>query len=130
VSEFKIKIKGFQTEMRKRIKELEPAVQEYERLAEIMEIIEYAVQERDELRAKLSQKTGSKRNVDRWATALDFDEIVKAQDLADEFSKSPSWARNHLNRLTDLDVLEKWGKGEWRRKPERSGEAKLHVITA
>jgi hypothetical protein len=127
VSDF---IKKFQEEAMTRRQELAPAVDEYERLMEIMEIIEFAIQQRDELLAKLNTKAGSKRNVDLWATTLDFDEIVKAGDLADEFNKSPSWARNHLIRLTDDGVLEKWGKGQWRRKPDRSGEAKLRVVTA
>jgi hypothetical protein len=127
VSDF---IKKFQEEALTRRQELAPAVDEYERLMEIMEIIEFAIQQRDELLAKLNTKAGSKRNVDRWATTLDFDEIVKAGDLADEFNKSRSWGQNHLNRLVNEGVLEKWGKGQWRRKPERTGEAKLHVLTA
>jgi hypothetical protein len=115
-----------------RMKELEPQVGEAHWLQEQLLIVNYAIQMRDDLLAiikRLERPAATKVNVDKWANSLDLDYPVRASDLAAEFGKYDSWARNHLNRLVDLGIMEKWGKGQYRRKPDRAGEARLHLIT-
>lgn len=96
-----------------------------------LEILNFAIEQRDELLTKLAavKPAATRVNVDKWAKGLDFDYIVKAADLAAHFGKYDTWGRNHLNRLVDAGVMEKWGRGQYRRKPDRSGEATLHLVT-
>lgn len=115
-----------------RMKELEPQVGEARWLQEQLTIVNYAIQMRADLLAiieGMKRPAPTKTNVNKWAERLELDLIVRASDLADEFNKYDSWARNHLNRLVDAGVLEKWGKGQYRRKPDRAGEAKIHLVT-
>ena len=111
--------------------EIGPKVGEAKCLQEMLEIVEFAIDEREILRRKLEQvrPAATKANVDKWARNLPHDEIVKAADLAAQFNKYDTWARNHLNRLVDAGLMEKWGRGQYRRKPERTGEARLKVVT-
>jgi hypothetical protein len=118
--------------VRGRMKELEPQVGEARWLQEQLVIVNYAIQMRAdliEIIKRLERPAATKKNVNKWAEALELDVIVRAGDLAAEFSKYDSWARNHLNRLVDAGVLEKWGKGQYRRKPDRAGTAKIHLVT-
>jgi hypothetical protein len=129
VNELAERIKKLRFDINTRMMELAPLVDEADRLKETLEIVEFAIGQRDELNARLTVKTATRRNVDRWASTLDFDEVVRTSDLADEFNKYAGWGRNHLVRLENEGVLEKWGKGQWRRKPERTGTATLKVVT-
>lgn len=117
--------------VRSRMAELEPQVGEAVWLQRELVIVEYAINMRDELQAKLDavKPAATRANVDTWAKSLDLDYIVKAADLAAVFGKYDTWARNHLNRLVEAGIMEKWGKGQYRRKPDRKGTAKLHVVS-
>ncbi len=120
-------------EIRDRLGELLPLVAEYEILSAQLEIIEAANKKIAKLEAALERAqrpAATKANVDEWARKLDPDEIVSAADLSEHFGKYATWGRNHLTRLTDAKVLEKWGRGRWRKVPIRTGEAKLHVVSA
>lgn len=114
-----------------RMVEIGPQVGEAKCLQETLEILDRAIEGRDKLLAKIAEikPAATKANVNTWAKTLDPDLIVRAADLAAEFGKYDTWARNHLNRLVDAGLMEKWGKGQYRRKPVRTGEARLHVVT-
>jgi len=116
-----------------RLAELEPAVNEYLILVEKQEIIEAAFKEIERLKKKLAEvqrPPATKTNVNKWARALDPDEIVRAADLAAEFDQSRVWAERNLRRMVEEKIMEKWGRGQFRLVPDRAGEAKLHVVTA
>jgi hypothetical protein len=119
-------------EIADRLQNLFPAVMEYRILEAQLEIIEAADKKIAKLEAKvkeLQRPAATKFNVDKWAKALPPDEIVRAADLAATFGKYDSWARNHLNRLVDAGIMEKWGKGQYRQKPDRAGTATLRVVS-
>jgi len=120
-------------EIQARLIELMPQMAEYEILQAQLEIIEAADKKIAALQVqvdKLKRPAATLANVNKWAEALPPDEIVRAGDLAAEFGKHQTWARNHLNRLVKVGVLEKWGKGGYRPVPDRTGSATLHVVTA
>jgi hypothetical protein len=120
------------TIVRGRMKDLEPQVGEARWLQEQLAIVNYAIGVRDDLLAqieRLSRPPATRENIDRWGNNLEADLIVRADDLAEYFDKTATWARNHLNRMVKEGILEKWGKGQFRRKPDRAGEARLHLVT-
>jgi hypothetical protein len=118
--------------VKSRMKELEPQVGEAKCLQEMLDIIDKAIEERDLLRKQLSEArrpAATRKNVDAWAQTLELDYVVKPGDLAEHFGKSYTWGRNHLNRLVSTGALEKWGRGQYRRKPVRTGNARIHLVT-
>jgi|tagenome__1003787_1003787.scaffolds.fasta_scaffold20138265_2 hypothetical protein len=117
--------------VQERMVSLEPQVGEAKWLERELEILDFAIEQRDHLLAELEKlrRPPTKENVNRWARMLEADEEVRASDLADAFFKQESWARIHLRRLEAEGTLEKWGRGMWRLKPVRTGEATLHLVT-
>lgn len=118
-------VQDLRAKMRARMKELEPVIKEHDDLMEKLDIVEFALAT---IKA-LSRPAATSTNVVKWAESLHPDEIVRASEMSEAFGKSRSWGQLQLNKLVDKGVMEKWGKGQWRRKPDRAGEAHLRVVT-
>lgn len=111
--------------MRERMEELQPVLEEWERLNELNEIVEYALNEI----ARLNRPIADAAHVEAWLKRQGADEIIRARDLMEEFKRGNAWARAYLDRFTREGLIEKWGRGQWRLAPVRTGEARLRVMT-
>lgn len=114
-----------------RMAELEPQVGEALWLKRELEIVEYAIEQRDRLQAQIDKlrPPATRENIEAWVKEKDPDDIFRAADLATHFGKSHGWTRAHLKRMLDDDIIERWGLMFYRRKPKRTGTASLHVVT-
>lgn len=116
-----------------RMKEIEWAIVEYERAMEINEILkasQKAIADASKAKRPVQRAHDKRKVIVRRLSTLEYDELVSASILVNEFSVSNSYARYILNRLEKDGTLEKWGRGKWRRKPDRTGKASLRVLTA
>lgn len=125
-------VAALRDKMRKRMKELEPAIKEYEELSAQDDIITYAKVRISELQAKLDKarpRAATPTDIIGWAKNLEPDQIVRSVDLSDEFGRSPQWGRYHMKQLVEEGVMEEWGKARFRRVPDKTGTARLKVVT-
>lgn len=121
-------------QVQERLRVLGPHVGEAECLQKQLEIVEYAIKQRDTLLAQIEEvkkqrPVADKKNFRAWLKSIEPDEIIGAKDVVARFGTSPAWARNQLKTAEKDHILEKWGRGCYRLRPTRTGQARLHVVS-
>lgn len=131
--EISVQAAKIQKAMHLRMDEIRPVLSEYEQLVEKMEIVEYAISERDKLRKQIKElrrPAGTYNDVKAWLASKDATDSFRPRDLSLEFGKNHAWGGSMTRRLLAEGLVEKWGRGLYRKPPVKTGEAMLRVVTA
>ena len=108
--------------IRARMAELEPTMREYRHEMEKLEILDAWEQERN-------SKAPIRGDVLRWIKSHEAGDPFRVQGMADEFGQNYGWAYRWCTRLERSGMLERFGKAQFRRPLNRTGEATLRVLT-
>jgi hypothetical protein len=107
-------------DMQGRMTELRPALVEFACLTQMLELIEHF---------KASQKT-TYDDVVKWVKQTrDPTDSLKSVDLRVQFDKDATWAARMMKKLVADKVLEKWGRGLYRLPPDKTGEARIKLVS-
>jgi hypothetical protein len=100
---------------------LADSIDEYNRLQEIMEVLDAWKEER--------QRYNVAKRFDQFVRNLDEGQTFNKRDVVEDLQISPGRAMFYINRYIECDKLEKWGRGFFRRPLNRTGMASLKVVT-
>jgi hypothetical protein len=116
-----------------RMAELQPAVDEYARLEETMNILDRWQKDRDRLKAKIASLETAKPTTRQRVEAFILDQeagvTFRPRDMIRELELSQFTINRWLSTMVEENKLEKFGRGLYRRPLVKTGEAKLRVVT-
>jgi uncharacterized protein YPO0396 len=123
VSDF---IDGLRLVIQQRASELRPLVDEYENLLKQQEITDAWQAERDALKVVKAKPTMHACKI--YISGLEYEAFTPTQ-LADHFGQQRPWAKRVIATLGHEGYIEEFGKGAYRKRMIRTGQARLRVAT-